>query len=79
MFARLVLSSTGNHFQTIFVKITICLHFVKTIKIHQYGYPMKGQVTWHELDWVWTGRAGMGRVRWGWVSQGRVRQGQVGQ
>jgi hypothetical protein len=25
----------------------ICLHSEKTIKVHHYGYPMKGQVTWH--------------------------------
>jgi hypothetical protein len=39
--------------------------FGKAIKVHQYGYPMKGQVTWHELGRAWTGWTGTGQVRWG--------------
>jgi hypothetical protein len=41
---------------------TFCKHkqqilcFEKTIKVHQYEYPMKSQVTWHK-----TGRGGTGR------------------
>jgi hypothetical protein len=41
-------------------------HFEKRIKVHQYGYPMKGQVTWHETGRVWRGRVvpgGDGLVR----------------
>jgi hypothetical protein len=41
----------------------ICLLFEKPIKIHQYGYPMKGQVTWRETDRVGTGRAGTDQAK----------------
>jgi hypothetical protein len=47
----------------------ICLHFEKTIKFHQYGYPMKDQVTWHGR-----GRAGTGQARTGRAGTGRVAQ-----
>jgi hypothetical protein len=39
-------------------KPPIFSYFEKTIKVHHYGYPIKGHVNWHETDWAWTGRPG---------------------
>jgi hypothetical protein len=55
---------------------------LKTIKVHQYGYPMTGQVSWHGTgsDGYGSGRNGLGRdgpgrVRWGLFGQGWVGDG----
>jgi hypothetical protein len=43
------------------------------IKVHQYGYPKKGQVTWHG-----TGRVGTGRVGMGWTGRAGTCQAAIG-
>jgi hypothetical protein len=62
------------------VNIPICLHFEKTIKVHQYGYPMKGQVTWHVTGWAGSrGQVGQGQVGTDRLSRSETAQVGMGQ